>query len=104
MRLATSHFGAGRWQVTAGRCSATEGTRMEEFDFNAGRVVSYQPMWTHSRAALRRTLAVVATIGVLTGLAAVGVEYRFWWLTLTGQRATAEVTSREEHIIGWAFT
>jgi hypothetical protein len=77
---------------------------MEELTFDGGRVVSRHLALTYSRTTLHRALGVFAVIGLLTGLAGIIIEYRFWWLMLAGQRATAQVTARQEHIVAWVVT
>jgi hypothetical protein len=77
---------------------------MNEFDFNGGDIVLPPPRRAGGWEFKRRALRVVACVGLLAALTGVIIERDFWWLWLTGRRATATVTGRQEHVIGWAFT
>jgi hypothetical protein len=77
---------------------------VDELDFSGGQLTTAHLSLRPDHGWLRRVLAVVSVIGLLSGLVAIVVEHEFWWLKLAGRRATAQVTVREERLIGWMAT
>lgn len=73
----------------------------DELDFNDGKLSWHSHPGNANLAATRRVLTVIAMMGLAVACLAVIVEHRFWWLTLTGQRATAQITGRDERVIAW---
>jgi len=47
---------------------------------------------------------VLAVICLLVGFLCLAVEHRFRWLAMTGRRGEAQITLRQEHIVGYAYT
>jgi hypothetical protein len=61
----------------------------DDLDFHSGKVASnYQSLTRVSPARRRQVLGVLALLGLAVVVLTVVVEHRFWWLTLTGRRAT----------------
>src|SRR5262249_38334796 len=72
----------------------------DDLDFRAGKIGTTFPIKGFPPVR-RRGLGLLALVNLLVvGLAGV-VEHRFWWLTLTGRRATAKIVAREVKVVGY---
>jgi len=73
----------------------------DDLDFHSGKVASNFKSVTGIPAVRRRVLGVLALLGLAVVVLAVVIEHRFWWLTLTGRRATAKISAREVDVVGY---
>lgn len=73
----------------------------DELDFHSGQVASNYRSVHGTPATRRRVFTALSALGLTVAAAAVAVEHQFWWLMLTGRRATAQISDREEHIVGY---
>src|SRR5262245_22120123 len=73
----------------------------DDLDFHSSKIASNFQSVTGIPAVRRRVLGVLALLGLAVVVLAVVVEHRFWWLTLTGRRATAKISAREVNVVGY---